>query len=284
MGRPATPAELLTTSEAARRLGCHPETLRRRIRSGQLKAIRGSRGAYLVGVDELRQTVHPRRGRPVWLPAPLPAEQVESSWSFLRYVLWRLDAQAELEFTDALQQNPELDPASHRLITVHRLRLAGLMLAEIAAQLGISIRHASRLARTPPVPALRRRMLALLRRDVHEQKSRRQQGAETLLAGLRAQLQKQGVRPSALTRADLSQSARALPRAIRKRSRPAVVHPENRQQLQALRDAGLDDEQIEAVRVLGLTPDELNALLLRGLGPPVPGRRIAISRSEPPPA
>jgi hypothetical protein len=205
---------------------------------------------------------------------------MEWSWSFLRYVLWQLGAQAELDFLDDLQQHPELDLASHRLVTVHRLRLAGLILADIAAQLGISIRHASRLAKTPPVPALRRRLLDLLRRRLQERDRQRRLEAEAVLARLRAQLERQGVRPGPLTRADLSRTAGKLPKGIRKRSRAAVVYPESKQQLQTLKDAGLSEQQIGAVRALGLTPDELNALMLRGLGPPSPRGRVRVFETE----
>jgi hypothetical protein len=81
------------------------------------------------------------------------------------------------------------------------------------------------------VPALRRRLLVLLRRQLQERNRQRQLEAEAVLARLRAQLERQGVRPGPLTRADLSQTAGKLPKAIRQRSRPAVVRPESEQQI-----------------------------------------------------
>lgn len=39
---------LLKLDDVAERLGCHIETLRLRIRSGRLKAVRGPHGAYFI--------------------------------------------------------------------------------------------------------------------------------------------------------------------------------------------------------------------------------------------
>lgn len=270
---------LLTLEEAAAELHCHVETLRRRIRRGELKATRARHGAYLIDIDAVVE-IHPRKGRPVWLPAPLPVEELESSWSYLSHLLWRLNAREELEFMYMLkEEGPELHLPSYRLLTVHRLRLAGRTYAEIAAELGISVRHACRLDKIHPVVALRAALLRLAHREIRERVHARLQEHGRVLAQLRARLDKEGIRPSALTRADLVYWKHPLPRSLRKRSRLATVRPERtRQQIQTLKDAGLTVPEIEAILALGLTPDELNALILRGLGPPsLPARRIAAS-------
>ena len=269
----------LTLEEAAAQLHCHVETLRRRIRRGELKATRGRHGAYLIDIDDLVR-IHPRKGRPVWLPAPLPAEELESSWSYLSHLLWRLHAREELEFMYMLkEEGPELHLPSYRLLTVHRLRLAGRTYAEIATELGISVRHASRLDKIHPVVALRASLLRLAHRKIRERVHARVQEHERVLAQLRARLDKEGIHPSTLTRADLVYRKHPLPRALRKRSRLATVRPERtRQQIQILKDAGLTIPEIEAILAIGLTPDELNALMLRGLGPArPPARRMAAS-------
>lgn len=260
--------DLLTLEVAAAELHCHVETLRRRIRRGELKATRGRHGAYLLHIDELVK-IHPRKGRPVWLPAPLLAEELESSWSYLSYLLWRLHARGELEFMYMLkEEGPELHLPSYRLLTVHRLRLAGRTYAEIAAELGISVRHASRLDKIHPVVALRATLLRMAHRAIRERVNARLHEHERVLAQLRARLEKEGIRPSALTRADLVNWKFPLPRTLRKRSRLATVRPERTpQQIQTLKDAGLTVPEIEAILAIGLTPDELNALMLRGLGP-----------------
>ena len=105
-------------------------------------------------------------------------------------------------------------------------------------------------------------------RAIRERVNARLHEHERVLAQLRARLEKEGIRPSALTRADLVNWKFPLPRTLRKRSRLATVRPERTpQQIQTLKDAGLTVPEIEAILAIGLTPDELNALMLRGLGP-----------------
>ena len=51
---------LLTTGDAARIAGCHPVTVLRAIRSGELEATRlGRRGDHRVHVDALDRWLHP---------------------------------------------------------------------------------------------------------------------------------------------------------------------------------------------------------------------------------
>jgi len=60
-------SSLLKLDDAAELLGCHIETLRLRIRSGRLKAIRGPHGAYFISARSLRvlrvRTRPPRQRR-----------------------------------------------------------------------------------------------------------------------------------------------------------------------------------------------------------------------------
>ncbi len=56
-------SRLIKLDAAASKLGCHVETLRIRIRSGQLKAHRGPHGAYFLRTDSLeRLLAHNARG------------------------------------------------------------------------------------------------------------------------------------------------------------------------------------------------------------------------------
>src|SRR6202521_4078565 len=60
-------SSLLKLDDVAKRLGCHIETLRLRVRSGRLKAIRGPHGAYFISARSLRvlrvRTRPPRQRR-----------------------------------------------------------------------------------------------------------------------------------------------------------------------------------------------------------------------------
>jgi excisionase family DNA binding protein len=151
-------AELMRLDEAARRLGCHVETLRIRVRDGRLAAVRGRHGAYLVSGTALRDLEPPRWGR-----APhrvLSEVELAEAWLSLESVVgrsgqWR---QRELALAETICEQPIQDLATFRLISVHRLRKGGVGFDQIAAELGISARHARRLIRRRVYMALRRRL------------------------------------------------------------------------------------------------------------------------------
>src|SRR5579862_8912725 len=153
---------LVKLDRAARRLGCHIETLRLHIRTGRLPAVRGPHGAYYVDAEDLASYPKPRRGWP--LPEEFSHQELERSWALVEGVLpkaraWR---DRELALVDELHAEPELNRRLYRLVTVLRLRRLGLTFGQIASELGITSRHARRLSAASLFLALRRE---LVRRD-----------------------------------------------------------------------------------------------------------------------
>jgi hypothetical protein len=148
--------------KAARRLGCHVETLRVHIRTGRLPAVRGPHGAYYVDAEDLAAYPRPHRGWPT--PDKFSDEELERSWSLVEGVLPKVRAwrDRELALVDELHAHPERNRRLYRLVSVHRLRRLGLTFGQIADQLGITSRHARRLIAASPFLALRRE---LVRRD-----------------------------------------------------------------------------------------------------------------------
>jgi hypothetical protein len=154
--------KLVKLDRAARRLGCHVETLRLHIRTGRLPAVRGPHGAYYVDAADLASYPKPRRGWP--LPGDFSDHELERSWSFVEGVLpkaraWR---DRELALIDEIHADPELNRRLYRLASVLRLRRLGLTFGQIASELGITSRHARRLSTASLFLALRRQ---LVRRD-----------------------------------------------------------------------------------------------------------------------
>ena len=154
---------LLKLDEAARRLGCHVETLRVHIRDGRLTAIRGPHGAYYLDVRDVAAYPRPHRGWPK--PAEFSERQLRQSWALVEGTLpkaraWR---DRELDLVDELRRHPERNRRLFRRLSVHRLRQLGLTFGQIAAELGITSRHARRLIVSSVFLALRRE---LVRRDI----------------------------------------------------------------------------------------------------------------------
>jgi hypothetical protein len=165
---------LVKLDEAARKLSCHVETLRVRIRDGRLNAVRGPHGAYYLHAHDVAVYPRPQRGWP--RPKEFPDQQLEESWSLVEGTLpnarvWR---DRELDLVDELRANPTRNRRLYRLVSVHRLRRLGLTFTQIATKLGISSRHARRLDTASVFLALRRE---LVRRD------RAQARSEALTAG-----------------------------------------------------------------------------------------------------
>lgn len=160
--------KLVKLDRAARRLGCHIETLRLHIRTGRLPAVRGPHGAYYVAAEVLASYPKPRRGWP--LPEEFSDQELERSWSLVEGLLpkaraWR---DRELALVDELHANPERNRRLYRLVSVLRLRRLGLTLSQIASELGITSRHARRLAAASLFLALRRE---LVRRDKRQERA-----------------------------------------------------------------------------------------------------------------
>ncbi len=153
---------LVKLDKAARRLGCHVETLRLHIRTGRLAAVRGPYGAYYVDANDLASYPKPRRGWPA--PDKFSDEELERSWSLVEGVLpkaraWR---DRELALIDELRAHAERNRRLYRLASVHRLRRLGLTFGQIADELDITSRQARRLIAASLFLALRRE---LVRRD-----------------------------------------------------------------------------------------------------------------------
>ena len=145
--------------DAARRLGCHVETLRVHIRDGRLEAMRGPHGAYYLAAHEVATYPAPRRGWPA--PREFTVGQLEHSWDLVEGILpaaraWR---DRELDLVEQLRANPTGNVRLFRLVSVQRLRRLGLTFDQIAAELGISARHARRLSRASVFLALRRKLV-----------------------------------------------------------------------------------------------------------------------------
>jgi hypothetical protein len=153
---------LVKLDRAARRLGCHVETLRLHIRAGRLAAVRGPHGAYYVDTEDLASYPKPRRGWPA--PQKFSDEELEGSWSLVEGVLPRARAwrDRELALIDELHANAERNRRLYRLVSAHRLRRLGLTFGQIADELAITSRHARRLSTASLFLALRRE---LVRRD-----------------------------------------------------------------------------------------------------------------------
>lgn len=157
----ATP-RLVKLDKAARRLGCHVETLRLHIRTGRIPAVKGPHGAYYVDAEDLATYPRPRRGWP--LPEKFSEPEIERSWALVEGVLpkaraWR---DRELALVDELHAYPERNRRLYRLASVHRLRRLGMRFGQIADELGITSRHARRLSVASLFLELRRE---LVRRD-----------------------------------------------------------------------------------------------------------------------
>ena len=120
----AKPREkLVKLSDAARALGFHVETLRLRVRRGELSATRGAHGTYFISRSSLDGIGPPKRSqrRKVELPS------FDWTWVHLEERAEEVGAGQEgVEAIRALNQDPSLDRRLHCLLSVHRLRLAEL--------------------------------------------------------------------------------------------------------------------------------------------------------------
>ena len=280
--RPASDIRLVKLDKAARRLGCHIETLRLRIRRGELKAYRGPHGAYFIGIVSLLRLV-------ANLPAPLAPTQTDlnEAWRKARlragqelgeseagddrrysrpgrhYSAGSIrphraarrqlhqppDLQMLVVFLDALKKDPTLHPVAYRLLLGQGLGALGFRAKQIAPVLGVSQRQARRLAR-------RREIGDAVFRAARRWATRE---AKRLVAELRRQLAVEGFRFH-------RSSGAGGPPIHPDRPRPAfIVTTLNRDEVRGLKRAKLSDELIWAITVVGIGSDELNQLLLRGV-------------------
>ncbi|MDQ6711977.1 MAG: hypothetical protein M3Z28_02150 [Candidatus Dormibacteraeota bacterium] len=264
-GARKTVSKPIKLSDAAHRLGCHVETLRLRIRSGQLKATRGPHGAYYVSRKDLASLPRPGQ-RPPRAPAPQPTnDEVEASWDQMEEYLKkpRLGLARELKLFRLIRAEPASNRKLYRVIAVNRLGRAGMSFPAIADELVISTRQVRRLAERRPLDALRRDLQTIRTRRNGLLQARR------LVDKLRAELEAEGFRYHRLP----------LPFTGRRRfwrgrwinpDEPQPAHKVKRltpDERRALRRSGLNDEQIDAISLVGMGADEVHELMLRGIGP-----------------
>lgn len=244
-------SSLLKLDEVAKRLGCHIETLRLRIRSGRLKAIRGPHGAYYISARSLR--VLRVRTRPVRLRRKPTAEDLDAAWRAMERRLRRMPAALEevVPFLEALKINRDIKLGAYRLVCAHGLHELGFSADDIATRLDVSPRHARRLIgkdHSVTVAKAARRWAPV--------------EARRIVRALRAQLQAEGIRFHQWV---MRGKRHAGPPTHPDRPRPAFKVKRLLQDERAgLRRAGLSPEQVWAINIVGLGSDELNELLLRG--------------------
>ena len=244
-------SSLLKLDDVAKRLGCHIETLRLRIRSGRLKAVRGPHGAYFISARSLR--VLRVRTRPVRQRRTPTPEDLNMAWRAMERRLRRAPAAHDelVPFLEALKINREINLGAYRLVSARGLHEVDFSADDIAERLGVSPRHARRLIGKDPGVAVAK---AAHRWAPIE--------ARRIVRGLRAQLQAEGIRFHEWV---MRGRRRIGPPTHPDRPRPAfkvkgLLHDERA----GLQRAGLSPEQVWAINIIGLGSDELNELLLRG--------------------
>jgi hypothetical protein len=262
--RPQSKAvKLIKLSDAARRIGCHVETLRLRVRAGQLKATRGPHGAYYVSRKAVAALPQPgQRRTPPSQPTP---DEVEASWDYMQQYLERNRSALarELKLFRQVRTNPIGNRKLYHLIAVNRLGKAGMSFHVIARELGISHRQVRRLAERRPLDALRRDLQTFRSRRNALLESRRQ--VDKLRAGLEAEGFRYHRLPLGLAGRRRSWRFRSI-----NPEEPQPAHKVKRltsDERRALRRSGLTDEQIDAVSLVGMGADEVHELMLRGIGP-----------------
>jgi AraC-like DNA-binding protein len=244
-------SSLLKLDDVAKRLGCHIETLRLRIRSGKLKAVRGPHGAYFISAMSLR--VLRVRTRPPRQPRSPTADDLNAAWRAMERRLKRSPAAHEelVPFLEALKVNHTINLGAYRLVCARGLHELGFNADDIAAQLGVSARHARRLIGKDPGVAVAK--VAHRWAPVE---------ARRIVSDLRAQLQAEGIR---FHKWVMRGRRRIGPPTHPDRPRPAFKVKRLLQDERAgLLRAGLSSEQVWAINIVGLGSDELNELLLRG--------------------
>src|SRR5487761_1114372 len=271
-GHPATVSlqrkarsKLIKLDVAAKRLGCHIETLRLRIRSGRLAAYRGPHGAYYIRIESLRGLLAHRRRAPIeptekdlelaWRSSRLRVSRelarkrvkdeplhahVEELYEARKIKHWstiqRLDRlpqeyQMVVPFLQALKKDPKIRPGVYRLLLGQGLAGLGFEAKQVAALFGISQRQARRLVRKRDIASA---VFRAARRWVPHEAGRFRFHRRT---------------------------RRAWMAFHSERPRPAFIAKKLTQdEVIVLGRAGLSPEQIWAITVVGMGSDELNHL------------------------
>ncbi len=274
---------LIKLSDAAQRLGYHVETLRVRVRRGQLVASRGPHGTYYVTQASLDSIPLPTRSA----RRHLDLESLEWSWIYLEQ---RLENEGvgpdEIRLVDEIMRDPTLNRVLYRLITVQRLRLAGLRSTEIADLLRVSARQVRRLTRRDLHLALQElvRDPWLEERDGPTEQPLPDQddAADDALERIKDRRHRRNWRASHRVVAEIQlrlaasgfQRHRRAPQpddafVVKGRGAAAFkVKNLSRAVIQHLLDGGLSQQQVMAIQGSGIGEDELNELILHGLPPP----------------
>src|ERR1700726_3001976 len=241
-------ASLLKLDDVAKRLGCHIETLRLRIRRGRLKAIRGPHGAYFISARSLR--VLRVRARPPRQRRTPTAEDLNVAWRAMERRL-RGGAAANDGLgpcLEALKVNRTITLGAYRLVCAPGLHELGFSADDIAVRLGVSARHARRLIGKDPGVSLAK--------SAHRWAPIE---ARRIVRALRAQLQAEGIRFHQWV---MRGRSRIGPPAHPDRPRPAFkVKRLLQDEMAGLRRAGLSPQQIWAINIVGLGSAQLNELL-----------------------
>ena len=269
-----TTGRLIKLGAAADALGFHIETLRVRIRRGELAAVRGAHGAYYLTPAQMASISPPRRSA----RRPVALESLDWTWYALARAAEKEGANySQLTAIGRVRLDPALAPILHRLFTVKRLRLADLSSSEIADLTGLSARHVRRLTRLSLVRRLQHRRRRAdrdldieddeetdpgddLEKSLHERLERRStRAARRIVAGIQRRLEESGFRYH-------QRPQQPLDVFVLKRSPPAfkvkALEPEV---IRHLLDRGLSRSQVDAIGLVGIGQDELNELILRGL-------------------
>ena len=102
-----------------------------------------------------------RRGWPE--PAAFTRTQMEDSWDLVDGALgpWRAWRVRELELVGQVRANPDANRRLYRLVSVIRLLRLGLTFDQVAAEIGVTPRHARRLGARSLFIALRRHLVRM---------------------------------------------------------------------------------------------------------------------------
>jgi len=254
--KPEAAAGMVKLSEAAELLGYHVETLRLRIRRGELTAVRGPHGTYYVSREAVAALSPPRRSD----RRPYSLEALEWTWVVLEVMTEDEGASHyELSLIAQVKRDPTLNPFLHRLLTVKRLRIAGLSSVEISDMTAISARQVRRLSAHHLGTVLDRLQDVTERTPPAVLLERYRRRARKVVAGIQRRLEAAGFRyhRRPRQRGDYFIPARAAPA-----HKADKLFPE---EIRRLKDGGLSDLQIAAIQLVGIGQDELNELILNGL-------------------
>lgn len=259
--KPEADRGLVKLSEAARALGYHVETLRLRIRRGELAAVRGAHGSYYVSREAVAALSPPRRSD----RRSYPLEALDWTWELLEVMTYDDGASHyELSLIAQVKRNPASNPFLHRLVTVKRLRAARLSTAEISEMSGISPRQVRRMSAHDLGTVLDRLQDSAERTPPAVLVERYRRRARKVVAQIQRRLEAAGFRYHRRPRqlGDYFIPERAAPA-----HKADHLFPE---EIRRLKDGGLSDRQIAAIRLVGIGQDELNELILHGLPPHPP--------------